>query len=43
MDSRTLPIDYQVAAFQHGYIPYIPALGPDGTAALLERAKNELS
>ena len=35
MDSRTLPIDYQVAAFQRGYIPYIPALGPEGTAAVV--------
>ena len=36
MDSRTLPIAYQVAAFQRGYIPYIPALGPEGTAAAME-------
>jgi hypothetical protein len=35
MDSRSLPIEYQVAAFQRGYIPYIPALGPEGTATLL--------
>jgi hypothetical protein len=34
MDSRSLPLDYQVVAFQRGYIPYIPALGPEGTAAL---------
>jgi hypothetical protein len=39
MDSRSLPLDYQIAAFQHGYIPYIPALGPEGTATLLERAQ----
>jgi hypothetical protein len=32
-DSRTLPLEYQVVAFQRGYIPYIPALGPEGTAA----------
>jgi hypothetical protein len=38
MDSRSLPIDYQVVAFQRGYIPYIPALGPEGTAALLDSA-----
>ena len=36
MDSRSLPIDYQVAAFQRGYIPYIPALGPEGTAAVMD-------
>ena len=33
MDSRSLPIDYQVTAFQRGFIPYIPALGLEGTAA----------
>jgi hypothetical protein len=38
MDSRTLPIDYQVVAFQRGFIPYIPALGPEGTAAVVEEA-----
>jgi hypothetical protein len=32
VDSRTLPIEYQVVAFQRGYIPYIPALGPERTA-----------
>ena len=36
MDSRSLPIDYQVVAFQRGYIPYIPALGPEGTAAVMD-------
>ncbi len=36
MDSRTLPIAYQAAAFQRGYIPYIPALGPEGTAAAMD-------
>ena len=36
MDSRTLPIAFQVAAFQRGYIPYIPALGPEGTAAAMD-------
>jgi hypothetical protein len=40
MDSRTLPIAYQVAAFQRGYIPYIPALGPEGTAAAMDVAEN---
>ena len=36
MDSRTVPVAYQVAAFQRGYIPYIPALGPEGTAAAMD-------
>ena len=36
MDSRSLPIDYQVAAFDRGYIPYIPALGAEGTAAIMD-------
>ena len=36
MDSRSLPIDYQMVAFQRGYIPYIPALGLEGTAALMD-------
>jgi hypothetical protein len=35
VDSRSLPVDYQVAAFRRGYIPYVPALGRDGTAALM--------
>ncbi len=37
MDSRSLPIDYQMVAFRRGYIPYVPALGPEGTAALMGR------
>jgi hypothetical protein len=36
VDSRSLPLDYQVLAFQRGYIPYIPALGPEGTAAVMD-------
>lgn len=36
VDSRSLPIEYQVAAFQRGYIPYIPALGLEGTAAVMD-------
>lgn len=36
MDARSLPIDIQAIAFQRGYIPYIPALGPDGTAPLMD-------
>jgi hypothetical protein len=34
MDARHLPLEIQVEAFQRGLIPYIPAVGPDGTAAL---------
>src|SRR5260370_286576 len=37
MDSRSLPIDYQLVAFRRGYIPYIPALGPEGTASLMDK------
>lgn len=31
MDARHLPLDIQVAAFERGLIPYIPALSPDAT------------
>jgi hypothetical protein len=41
MDSRSLPIEYQVAAFQRGYIPYIPALGPEGTAAAIRASTDQ--
>ena len=34
VDVRHVPLDIQVAAFDRGFIPYVPALGPDGTAAL---------
>jgi uncharacterized protein DUF6398 len=38
VDARHLPLDVQVEAFQRGLIPYVPALGPDETAAeLLDR------
>jgi len=37
MDARSLPLDLQTVAFRRGYIPYIPALGPEGTAALMQR------
>jgi len=37
MDARSLPAELQVEAFAKGIIPYIPDLGRDGTAALLER------
>jgi hypothetical protein len=33
MDARELPPPVQAQAFELGVIPYIPALGPDGTAA----------
>ena len=36
VDVRHLPPDIQVAAFERGFIPYVPALGPDGTAAWQE-------
>jgi hypothetical protein len=36
-DSRSLPVEYQVVAFQRGYIPYIPALGPEGTAETMRQ------
>jgi hypothetical protein len=36
VDVRHVPLDIQVAAFERGFIPYVPALGPDGTAALQE-------
>jgi hypothetical protein len=35
MDARTLAIPIQVEAFEKGIIPYIPALGREGTAAWL--------
>ncbi len=35
-DARSLPLDLQTVAFRRGYIPYIPALGPEGTAALMQ-------
>ena len=36
VDVRHVPLDIQIAAFERGFIPYVPALGPDGTAALQE-------
>src|SRR5271155_5031267 len=32
VDARHVPFEIQVEAFQRGLIPYVPALGPDGTA-----------
>ena len=37
LDVRSLPVEIQAQAFAKGIIPYIPALGRDGTAAVLER------
>jgi len=33
MDARSVPVDYQIEAYVRGIIPYIPAYGPEGTAA----------
>lgn len=40
-DARSLSLDFQTTAFARGYIPYIPALGRDGTDALVEQARRE--
>jgi hypothetical protein len=37
MDARSLPLDLQTVAFRRDYIPHIPALGPEGTAALIRK------
>jgi hypothetical protein len=37
MDAHALPLQLQVQAFERGIIPYIPALGRDGTAELLSQ------
>jgi hypothetical protein len=39
MDARELPPPLQVRAFELGVIPYIPALGRDGTADWLRRGQ----
>ncbi len=36
VDVRHVPLDIQMAAFERGFIPYVPALGADGTAAWQE-------
>ena len=36
VDARHVPVDVQIEAFERGFIPYVPALGPDGTAAWQE-------
>jgi hypothetical protein len=38
MDARGLPLPVQAQAFELGVIPYIPALGRDGTAAWLSES-----
>lgn len=35
IDARRAPLGVQVEAFRQGVIPYMPALGPDGTQAFL--------
>ncbi len=40
LDARHVPVEIQVQAFEKGIIPYIPALGPDGTAAFLDEIGN---
>lgn len=37
MDARALLLDLQTVAFRLGYIPYIPALGPEGATLLMRR------
>jgi len=39
VDARQLPPPVQAQAFDLGVIPYIPALGRDGTAELLMETK----
>ncbi|HZR54930.1 MAG TPA: DUF6398 domain-containing protein [Streptosporangiaceae bacterium] len=34
MDARRVSVDYQVEAYLRGFIPYVPALGRQGTAHL---------
>jgi hypothetical protein len=36
VDARHVPLDIQVEAFERGFIPYVPALGRDGTPACEE-------
>ena len=36
VDARHVPVDIQVEAFERGFIPYVPALGRDVTAACEE-------
>ncbi len=43
VDARDLPVPIQAQAFELGVIPYIPALGRDGTAAWLSHGERPLS
>jgi Domain of unknown function (DUF6398) len=36
VDARHVPLEIQIEAFERRLIPYVPALGPDGTAACAE-------
>lgn len=36
VDIRHVPLDIQVAAFEQGFSPYVPGLGPDDTAPMQE-------
>ena len=38
VDARGLPLPVQAQAFELGVIPYIPALGRDGTTAWLSES-----
>jgi len=38
VDARELPLPIQAHAFELGVIPYIPALGRDGTAEWLSQS-----
>ena len=35
-DARYVPLDIQLEAYEKGYIPWVPALGPEDTAAVTE-------
>jgi len=43
MDVRELPPEIQAEAWQLGLIPYIPVLGPAGTAALAADVNRSIS
>ena len=34
VDARSIPVELQVEAYRLGVIPYVPALGPDGTPSV---------
>ena len=41
IDARSLSLDLQTTAFARGYIPYVPALGRDGTDLLMDLGRQE--